>query len=163
MNSHSKALMICFFVNVDHPLLFTNSNLQLSQSLSNYFYLPPGTLPRLSSNQPSAITIWYYLVASNLWVMESQKLRVGVVKVTWSSIPSLPEVLLCFSWLVMPQPPECFQVTGKALPILRGTPLVKEYFPLLSQNVCFCAWHQRVSSIPCREKNCSPPYLQKSS
>lgn len=76
MNSHSKLWRSVSLSIWMPPLLFTNPNHQLSQSLSNYFYLPLGTLPRLSSNQPSTVTIWYYLVASNLWVMESQKLGV---------------------------------------------------------------------------------------
>lgn len=54
------------------PWLFTNPSLQLSQSLSNYVYLPLGKLPRLSGNQPSAVTIWYYSVF-RLCVTESQK------------------------------------------------------------------------------------------
>lgn len=38
----------------------------MSPSFSNYSYCLLGTLPGVSSNRPSAVTIWYYLVDFNL-------------------------------------------------------------------------------------------------
>lgn len=113
----------------------------------------------VATDQPSAITIWYYLVASicELWNHRNLELlsrSLGLVSLpAWSPALFFLTGHASATWML--------QVTGKALPVLQGTPLVKEYFPLIKSKCVSVAAPASVT-FPV-EKRIASPYLQKSS